>query len=450
MIEESHKNGKKLTYHILTYGCQMNVRDSEIISGLLDSIGYIEEASPVEADLVLFNTCSVRHSAENKVYGKLGEINKLKKKHPNLIIAFGGCMAQLPGVVTRLKRQGVDIIFGTHNLHELPYLIEQFRATQKKVVQVWQQHGEVIESLPSRRKEGISAFVNIMYGCNNFCSYCIVPYTRGRERSRHPQEIINEVIQLVNSGYKEVTFLGQNVNSYGKGLSADFDFADLLVMADKVEGLDRIRFATSHPKDMSDKLIDTIANGDKLCEHIHVPLQAGSNTILQKMNRGYTRDHYLKLVDKMRERIPGVAITSDLIVGFPGETESDFLETLDMVAKVRFDAAFTFLYSIRSGTRAALMEDQLDLDVKKNRLLRLNQLQYGIAAELNQSLEGSIQNVLVEGVSKTNEEKLTARTRNNRIVIFSGSKDLIGKLINVKITKGKTFSVFAETIDDQI
>ncbi|PKM77737.1 MAG: tRNA (N6-isopentenyl adenosine(37)-C2)-methylthiotransferase MiaB [Firmicutes bacterium HGW-Firmicutes-15] len=446
MIEESHKNGKKLTYHILTYGCQMNVRDSEIISGLLDGMGYIEEAALVEADLVLFNTCSVRHSAENKVYGKLGEINKLKKKHPNLIIAFGGCMAQLPGVVTRLKRQGVDIIFGTHNLHELPYLIEQFRATQKKVVQVWQQHGEVIESLPSKRKEGISAFVNIMYGCNNFCSYCIVPYTRGRERSRHPQEIITEVIQLVNSGYKEVTFLGQNVNSYGKGLSENYDFADLLVMADKVEGLDRIRFATSHPKDMSDKLIDTIANGEKLCEHIHVPLQAGSNTILQKMNRGYTRDHYLKLVDKMREQIPGVAITSDLIVGFPGETESDFLETLDMVEKVRFDAAFTFLYSIRSGTRAALMDDQLDLDVKKNRLIRLNELQYGIAAELNRTLEGSIQNVLVEGISKTNEDKLTARTRNNRIVIFSGSKDLIGKLINVKITKGKTFSVFAETV----
>ncbi|MDD3363589.1 MAG: tRNA (N6-isopentenyl adenosine(37)-C2)-methylthiotransferase MiaB [Syntrophomonas sp.] len=447
MSQINHSSG---SYQILTYGCQMNVRDSEIISGLLDNMGYIEEATLAEADLVVFNTCSVRHSAENKVYGKLGEINKLKKTHPNLIIAFGGCMAQMPGVVTRLKRQGVDIIFGTHNLHELPHLIEQYRATKKRVVQVWQQHGEVIESLPSRRKEGISAFVNIMYGCNNFCSYCIVPYTRGRERSRHPQEIVNEVKQLVDSGYKEITFLGQNVNSYGMGLSEKIDFADLLMMADKVEGLDRIRFATSHPKDMSEKLIDTIANGEKLCEHIHVPLQAGSNMVLQKMNRGYTRDHYLKLVDKMRGRIPGVAITSDLIVGFPGETESDFLETLDMVEKVRFDAAFTFLYSIRSGTKAALMDDQLDLDVKKNRLLRLNQLQYGIAAELNQALEGSIQNVLVEGVSKTNEEKLTARTRNNRIVIFSGSKDLIGKLINVKITKGKTFSVFAETIDDQI
>ena len=443
-------NPSSLSYHTITYGCQMNVRDSEIISGLLDNIGYIEEAIIEKADLVVFNTCSVRHSAENKVYGKVGEINKLKKSHPNLIIALGGCMAQLPEVVTKLKKQGVDIVFGTHNLHELPYLIEQFRTTNKKVIQVWQQHGEVIESLPSRRKEGISAFVNIMYGCNNFCSYCIVPYTRGRERSRHPREIITEVKQLVDSGYKELSFLGQNVNSYGKGLSEDFDFADLLMMADKVEGLNRIRFATSHPKDMSDKLIDTIANGEKLCEHIHVPLQAGSNMVLQKMNRGYTREHYLKLVDKMRERIPGVAITSDLIVGFPGETESKFLETLDMVEKVRFDAAFTFLYSIRNGTRAALMDDQLELAVKKNRLLRLNQLQYEIAAELNRSLEGSTQNVLVEGVSKTNKEKLTARTRNNRIVIFSGPKDLIGKLINVRITKGKTFSVFAETIDDQI
>jgi tRNA-2-methylthio-N6-dimethylallyladenosine synthase len=425
----------------------MNVRDSEIISGLLESMGYIEGDIPEEADVVVFNTCSVRHSAENKVYGKLGEINKFKKNNPNLIIAFGGCMAQLPGVAARLKRQGVDIVFGTHNIHELPYLIEQFQSTKKKVIQVWEQHGEVIESLPSSRKEGISAFVNIMYGCNNFCSYCIVPYTRGRERSRHPREIMDEVKQLVDSGYKEITFLGQNVNSYGKGLSEEYDFADLLVMADKVNGLERIRFTTSHPKDMSEKLIDTIADGDKICEHIHVPLQAGSNTVLMRMNRNYTREHYLQLVDKMRKRIPGVAITSDLIVGFPGETECDFLETLDMVRKVRFDAAFTFLYSIRSGTRAALMEDQLDLEIKKERLLRLNQVQYGIAAELNQSLEGSIQNVLVEGVSKTNEDKLTARTRTNRIVIFSGAKDLIGKLINVRITKGKTFSLFAETID---
>lgn len=436
-----------LSFHTLTYGCQMNVRDSEIISGLLLQKGYVEQSEPTEADIVIFNTCSVRHSAENKVYSKLGEYTKLKKSRPGMMVAFGGCMAQLPEVVTKVKQLGVDIVFGTHNLHELPRLIDEFQATRKRVVKVWQQHGEVIEDLPSHRNEGLSAFVNIMYGCNNFCSYCIVPYTRGRERSRHPHDIIAEVKQLAESGFKEVTFLGQNVNSYGKGLDEPYDFADLLMMADRIEGLDRIRFTTSHPKDMSDKLIDTIAAGEKLCEHIHVPLQAGSNRILQRMNRGYTREHYLDLAGRMHSKIPGVAITSDLIVGFPGETEDEFLETLDMVEKVRFDAAFTFLYSIRSGTKAAQMEDQIDLAVKKDRLLRLNDIQYSIAADINQSLEGTIQEVLVEGPSKTDQGKLTSRTRSNRIVIFSGSENLIGQLIDVRITKGKTFSLFGETIE---
>ncbi|MEA4924371.1 MAG: tRNA (N6-isopentenyl adenosine(37)-C2)-methylthiotransferase MiaB [Syntrophomonadaceae bacterium] len=434
-----------LSFNVLTYGCQMNVRDSEIISGLLQQKGYVEQSRPA-ADIVIFNTCSVRHSAENKVYSKLGEYTKLKKSRPGMIVAFGGCMAQLPEVVTKVKQLGVDIVFGTHNLHELPRLIDEFQATRKRVVNVWQQQGEVIEDLPSYRKDDLSAFVNIMYGCNNFCSYCIVPYTRGRERSRHPRDIMAEVEQLARSGFKEVTFLGQNVNSYGKGLDDNYDFADLLAMADRIEGLERIRFTTSHPKDMSDKLIDTIAAGEKLCEHIHVPLQAGSNRILQGMNRGYTREHYLELAAKMRSRIPGVAITSDLIVGFPGETEDDFLQTLDMVEKVRFDAAFTFLYSIRSGTRAAQMEGQLDLAVKKDRLLRLNDLQYSIAAEINKALEGTVQEVLVEGPSKTDQGKLTSRTRTNRIVIFSGAEDLIGKLINVRICRGKTFSLFGETI----
>jgi tRNA-2-methylthio-N6-dimethylallyladenosine synthase len=286
-----------------------------------------------------------------------------------------------------------------------------------------------------------------MYGCNNFCSYCIVPYTRGRERSRQSKDILNEVKTLAKAGFKEITFLGQNVNSYGQGLDEKCDFADLLHQADQIEGIERIRFTTSHPKDMSDKLITTIAAGQKLCEHIHVPLQAGSNKVLQAMNRHYTREHYLQLVARMRDLIPGVAITSDLIVGFPGETEEDFQETLDMVEKVRFDAAFTFLFSIRAGTRAATLPDQVDLAVKKERLLRLNQLQYGIAAELNRELEGTVENVLVEGFSKTNPHKLTARTRTNRIVIFSGSPDLIAKLVNVRITKGKTFSLFGEVVE---
>lgn len=444
-MKYSHPN---YSYHIFTYGCQMNVRDSEIISGLLRQKGYVEQNDPKKADLIVFNTCSVRHSAENKVYSKLGEYTKLKKSRPGMLIAFGGCMAQLPQVTAKVKRIGADIIFGTHNLHEIPLLIDEYRETNKKIVRVWQQHGEVIEDLPSLRQEGLSAFVNIMYGCNNFCSYCIVPYTRGRERSRQPRDIIREVEQLARDGFKEVTLLGQNVNSYGKGLSEECDFADLLMMADQVEGIDRIRFTTSHPKDMSAKLIDTIAGGNKLCEHIHVPLQAGSNSVLRRMNRGYTREHYLELVANMRDKISGVAITSDLIVGFPGETEEDFLDTLDMVEKVRFDAAFTFLYSIRTGTKAAFLDNQVDLAVKKDRLLRLNELQYSIAAQLNHDLEGSLQEVLTEGPSKTDKGKLTGRTRTNRIVIFSGSTDLVGKLIKVRIIRGKTFSLFGETVND--
>jgi len=421
----------------------MNSRDSEIISGLLEQAGYCEV--PLEAaDLVVFNTCSVRHSAENKVYGKLGEVNKIKRSKPGLRIAFGGCMAQLPEVVKRLKRQGVDVVFGTHNLHQLPILLERIDAGEKSVIEVWEQHGEIIEDLPSKRKKSVSAFVNIMYGCNNFCSYCIVPYTRGRERSRKARDIIWELEKMVGEGVKEVTLLGQNVNSYGQGGDESLDFASLLQMADKVEGLQRIRFMTSHPKDMSDALIDTIAAGEKLCEHIHVPLQAGSNQVLKRMNRGYTRESYLELINKMRARIPGVAITSDLIVGFPGESEADFDDTLEMVERVRFDAAFTFMYSVRTGTRAASFNDQIELAVKQNRLLRLNQQQYDIALQKNQALEGRVMEILVDGPSKTNPDRLTGRTRTNLIVIFSGPNDLIGQLINVKITTGKTFSVFGE------
>lgn len=445
MIESIVPDGK---YHILTYGCQMNVRDSETMAGLVEAMGYIHAESIEEADLVIFNTCSVRHSAENKVYGKLGEVHKLKRSHPNMLIAFGGCMAQLPEVRQRLHKNGVDVVFGTHNIHELPGLIQQARQNRKRIKNVWDDAGPVIDPLPASRHPGLTAFVNVMYGCNNFCSYCIVPYTRGRERSRTPGNIKQELEQLAQMGYKEVTLLGQNVNSYGRGLEEQVDFADILKLANRVKGLDRIRFMTSHPKDMSDKLIDTIAAYDKLCEHIHVPLQAGSNRVLQKMNRGYTREHYLELIQKMRTRIPGVALTSDLIVGFPGETEADFAETLDMVKKIRFEAAFTFMYSVRSGTRAATFEDQVPLAEKKARLLELNRVQYHIAHELNQSLKGSVHEVLVEGPSKNNPDKLTGRTRTNRIIIFSGPNSLIGSQINVRITEGKTFSLFGEWQQD--
>jgi tRNA-2-methylthio-N6-dimethylallyladenosine synthase len=424
----------------------MNVRDSEIMNGLLEAMGYCATDKPEEASIILFNTCSVRHSAENKVYGKLGEISALKRRNPDLIIAFGGCMAQLPEVQARLKKIGVDVVFGTHNIHELPYLIEQARQSKTPVFQVWDQEGEVEENLPSVRRPGISAFVNIMYGCNNFCSYCIVPYTRGRERSRRSKDILKEVQELADQGYREVTLLGQNVNSYGKGLDEEIDFADLLAMTARVEGIDRVRFTTSHPKDMSDKLIDTIAGNPVICEHIHVPLQAGSNRILKRMNRGYTREHYLEITNRIRERIPGVAITSDLIVGFPGEEDEDFADTLDMVEKVRFDAAFTFMYSTRSGTRAAEFTDQVPLEVKKARLNQLNLVQYRIAREINQSLEGKVEEVLVEGPSKTDKTKLTSRTRTNRVVIIPGSEDLIGQIIPVRIVEGKSFSLFGEVL----
>ena len=429
----------------MTYGCQMNVRDSEIIAGFVEDMGY--QAVDLEtADLVVLNTCSVRHSAENKVFGKLGELKHLKKKKPAMIVALGGCMPQTPGMVERLKKMDVDIVFGTFNIHELPRLIEEAQESRKPVVRVWEKHGPIIEPLPSIRNAGVSAFVNVMYGCNNFCSYCIVPYTRGRERSRHPEAIINEVEALAAQGYKEITLLGQNVNSYGRGLQEKVDFADLLHRVNQVSGLERIRFMTSHPKDMSQRLIDAIAEENKVCEHIHVAMQSGSNKVLQRMNRAYTRDHFLALTEKIRQRIPDIVLSTDIIVGFPGETEADFLDTLDMVEKIRFETAFTFMYSVREGTRAASLEDQVDLETKKNRLLRLNKVQYQLAYQFNKSLEGTIQEVLVEGPSKTDPDLLTGRTRGNTIVIFPGGKDLIGRLIHVRITEGKTFSIFGEPI----
>jgi tRNA-2-methylthio-N6-dimethylallyladenosine synthase len=434
-------------YQILTYGCQMNVRDSEIIAGLLEEIGYAKTPYLEQADLVVFNTCSVRHSAENKVFGKIGEIMALKRKRPEMVIAFGGCMAQLPDIREKLKRRGIDVVFGTHNIHELPQLIEENNWRNEPVFQVWDKEGAVVECLPSVRNTGVSAFTNIMYGCNNFCAYCIVPYTRGRERSRQPDDILAELRHIAAQGYKEVTLLGQNVNSYGRGLDEKIDFAELLERVSEIEGIERIRFTTSHPKDVSPRLIKVVAENPKVCEHIHVALQAGSNKILKRMNRGYTREHFLETVGRMKETIPGLAISTDIIVGFPGETEEDFLDTIDVVKKVRFDSAFTFMYSVRKGTLAETYGDQVSLEEKKDRLRRLNLVQYRIATELNKKLEGCIEEVLVEGPSKTDKNMLTSRTRTNKIVIFSGPDHLIGSLINVRITEAKTFSLFGEMVD---
>ncbi len=436
-------------YSIFTYGCQMNERDTETIAGLLEKSGYVEAASPEEANLIIFNTCSVRTSAENKVYGKLGEIKRLKKARPDLLVGFGGCMAQMEEVRKKLGEGGVvDIIFGTHNLHELPRLVEKAEAgVERPVIDVWPEAGDIVEGLPARRTGGVSAFVNIMFGCNNFCSYCIVPFTRGRERSRKPSDIIDEVKDLVQQGVKEVTLLGQNVNSYGKGLEPETDFASLLELVNEIPGLERIRFTTSHPRDVSERLLGAIASCRKVCEHIHAPLQAGSNRILKAMNRGYTREYYLDLVHKMREIVPGVAVTTDLIVGFPGESDRDFEDTIDMVKRIRFDAAFTFMYSPRSGTKAARLSDQVPLEVKKERLLQLNEIQYNIALEANRRFEGKDVEVLVEGPSKTNPRKLTGRTRTNRIAVFEGKPDLVGRLVMVRVREAKTFTLFGEAVE---
>lgn len=429
-------------YHILTYGCQMNVRDSETIAGFLDNLGYLESGLE-EAELIVFNTCSVRHSAENKVYGKLGEIARLKKKRPELVVAFGGCMAQLPEVRARLRRLQVDVVFGTHNLHELPRLLKESRSGGTAVTEVWETNGPVVEIDPDlpHRRGGISAFVNIMYGCNNFCSYCIVPYTRGRERSRNPRDIVDEVRYLAGCGYKEITLLGQNVNSYGRGLESGIDFAGLLEQVHGVEGIERIRFTTSHPKDVSGRLVDALASLPRCCHHIHVAMQAGSNRILERMNRGYTREHFLEVVDRLRSAIPDIALSTDIIVGFPGETETEFEDTMDMVRRIQFDAAFTFMYSARSGTRAAELNGHLDYEVKNRRLLRLNELQYGIARLKNEALLNRQVEVLVEGPSKNDRHRLTSRTGCNRIVIFDGEESLVGRLVNVTVEQAGTFSM---------
>jgi len=431
-------------YVIETWGCQMNEHDSEKLMGMLSDMGYLECDNIEEADLIIFNTCCVRENAELKVYGNLGQLKPLKRRNPDLIIAVCGCMMQQKHVVDHIKNKYpfVDLIFGTHNLHNFPVLLEKAKNSEEVVVEVWENEGELIEGLPVRRKYNIKSFVNIMLGCNNFCTYCIVPYTRGRERSREPEEIIREIKNLVNNGTKEVTLLGQNVNSYGKTLEKKVSFAELLYMINEIEGLERIRFTTSHPKDISLDLIKAIRDCDKVCEHIHLPVQAGSNRILKLMNRNYTKERYLEIVDILRKEVPGISITTDIIVGFPGETEEDFEHTLDVVKKAEFDGAFTFIYSIRKGTPAEKFKDQIPEEVKHDRFNRLINVLNPIVKERNMKYKDKVVEVLVEGESKNNPEVLTGRTRTNRVVNFKGPNKLIGQLVNVKITEPKSFSLF--------
>ncbi|NLO24890.1 MAG: tRNA (N6-isopentenyl adenosine(37)-C2)-methylthiotransferase MiaB [Clostridiales bacterium] len=434
-------------YIIKTWGCQMNVHDSEKIAGVLSSLGYSATESEKQADLIIFNTCCVREHAELKVYGNLGRLKKLKEQKDDLIIAVCGCMTQQEEVARHIAKRYpfVDIIFGTDKIHKLAGFIANAKLTGGTIIDIEEdEEGSIIEGIPAGREEGVKAWVAVMHGCNNYCSYCIVPYVRGRERSRKKEHILEEIERLGQSGYKEVTLLGQNVNSYGKGSEDGVDFAGLLREVNKVEGIERVRFMTSHPKDLSDELIYAIRDCDKVCEHIHLPFQAGSNDILHKMNRKYTKEQYLGLTEKIRTEVPDISLTTDIIVGFPGESEEDFRHTLEVVERVRFDSAFTFLYSKRRGTPAERMEDHVPDPVKHERLKRLLELTERITAENNSALKDKTVEVLVEGVSKTHSGRLTGRTRTNKIVHFEGNDSLTGKLVNVRITDPQSWSLFGE------
>jgi len=437
--------GRKLKACVATFGCQMNFKDSEKLIGILNEIGY-EETEDVHADLVLYNTCTVRENANLKIYGRLGYLSKLKKENSNMIIGLCGCMMQEEHVVEKIKKsyKFVDLIFGTHNIFKLAELLYERLSGQKSVIDIWQGTTEIVEDLPSERKYSFKSGVNIMYGCNNFCSYCIVPYVRGRERSRKPEDIINEIKKLVSEGVVEIMLLGQNVNSYGKTLENPMTFAQLLQKIEKIDGLKRVRFMTSHPKDLSDELIDVMAHSKKICKQMHLPLQSGSDRLLKIMNRHYDKQHYLEIVDKLRKAIPDIGISTDIIVGFPGETEEDFNETLDVVKKVQYDSAFTFIYSKRSGTPAAEMENQVPQDVVKDRFDRLLKVVNEISSKKTAKYEGTTQLVMAEEVNSHDPELITGRLSNNTVVHFKGTKDLIGQELKVKLLKAKGFYYFGE------
>lgn len=442
-------NNRWMTYFIQTYGCQMNEHDSETISGMFELMKMSEADDPEDADIIIYNTCAVRENAELKVYGNLHLLKKIKEKDPHRIIAVCGCMMQQPHVVEEIKKKypHVSLIFGTHNVYKLPEFIHGILSENKDlIIDVWDIDGKIVEGLPTNRKYDIKAFVNIMYGCNNFCTYCIVPYTRGRERSRAPEDILSEVSDLAKNGVKEITLLGQNVNSYANDFNDDYSFTKLLQDLNEVEGIERIRFMTSHPKDISDDLIYAIRSLNKVCESIHLPLQSGSTKVLREMNRSYTKEEYLRLAEKIKSTIDNVTLTTDIMIGFPGETEADFLDTLDVVEKVEFDAAFTFIYSIRKGTIAETMPDHIPENVKKDRFNRLLKVVNKISAEKNSAYHNRIVEVLVEGQSKKNTSKLMGRTRENKLVNFSGNAK-IGDIVLVKITDPKSFSLNGEQID---
>ena len=441
-------------FHITTFGCQMNEHDSETIAGMLIEKGYQQAKDRKDANIVIFNTCSIRENADKRFFGTLGQLKRKKmEQRENFTVCVCGCMMQQQHIIDTLKAKypWVDIIFGTHNLHELPVLLDNLYNEKQKQLSVLQEGGEIVEGLPAERLFKHKAFVNIMYGCNNFCTYCIVPYTRGRERSRKPDDILREIRKLAADGVKEVMLLGQNVNSY-KGVSKEglgtCDFADLIHLIDEVEGIERIRFMTSHPKDLSDKLINTFRECKKLCHYFHLPVQAGSSRVLRQMNRRYTREAYLELVKKLREVDPDMAVSTDIIVGFPGETEVEFNETLTLCEEVRYDSAFTFLYSIRKGTPAAEYDDQIPENVKHERFNKLVEVINRISAEKNAEYVGRIERVLVDGPSKTNSRTYGGRTETFKLVNFRGTPEMVGKIVHVRITASNTFSLEGEVVSE--
>lgn len=440
-LKKEKEVGHPLTFCVTTFGCQMNARDSEKLEGILEQIGYQKTEKEEEADFIIYNTCTVRENANQRVYGRLGYLGSIKKKKPHMMIALCGCMMQEPHVVEKLKKsyRFVNLIFGTHNIFKFGELLCRAMDSDRMVIDIWKDTTQIVENLPIDRKYSFKSGVNIMFGCNNFCSYCIVPYVRGRERSRNPEDILNEIRQLVQDGVVEVMLLGQNVNSYGKNLEHPITFAQLLTQIEKIEGLKRIRFMTSHPKDLSDELIQAMADSKKICNHLHLPLQSGSSRILKEMNRRYTKESYLNLVERIRKAVPDISLTTDIIVGFPGETEEDFQETLDVVRKVRYDSAFTFIYSKRTGTPAAAMDNQIPEDVVKDRFDRLLKLVQDISSKMSGRWEGTTQEVLVEEMNEQDPHLVSGRMTNNVLVHFPGDASMIGQFHQVHLDECKGF-----------
>ena len=432
--------------HIVTLGCQMNVLDTETMLGLLAREGYAPTDDPTEADLILYNTCSVRENPERKVYGQVGLLKRLKEQKPNLIIGICGCMPQSKVERQKLWEQlpHVDLIFGTMNIHRLPELLHQVQETGQRVMEVWDEHGDIVEGLPVMRENRLKAYVTIIYGCDYRCSFCIVPQTRGRQRSRRAGYIIAEVEQLAAEGYKEITLLGQTVDAYGKDLGDGTSLASLLWRLNEIPGIERLRFTTSHPKDITDDLIIAMRDAEKVCEWLHLPVQSGNNRILKLMGRRYTREQYLALVEKLRSHIPDLTLTTDIIVGFPGETDEEFEDTVSLVEEVQFDGAFTFIYSPRPGTGAPNLPDPIPEEVKRERLQRLIDVQNAITAQRNKALVGTVQEVLVEGKSEKDPSRLTGRTRGNKIVVFHGGDELIGRVVPVRITEARTWTLVGD------